>query len=339
MVSSGVVSSDSDELRQLESNYMSRIEELSSWKGDSHDNLVNKCSEFDSDMQQVAGQINSFASAVSLYENYKQVKDNYNSYASAYNQSISNKDNSLASQYANKMSECQSKMTEYANKINNALAAASSFIMEGAKIDTSPKISTTGGEFVAESSSGVFGHIVSSIDGKTHTIYNQMQISGWESNCNRAAAASIASAYASYNGEAVDIAKKSQNGIGYNSSVTNSYFSNFGLCATVNRVQGSYDGIKDDIVSTLSNGNYVMFDLSESNVRGASGQKWTSKRHWVSVLDIKKIGSGENDYAIFISDSGHGGSTADHGYGAGWYSLNEFSGQRIENFTTVSCKS
>ena len=79
-----------------------------------------------------------------------------------------------------------------------------------------------------------------------------------------------------------------------------------------------------------------MFDLSQPNVHGQSGQQWTSARHWVSVLDIKRTGEGENDYAIFVSDSGHGGSTADHGLGTGWYSIDEFSGQRIANFTTVS---
>ena len=28
--------------------------------------------------------------------------------------------------------------------------------------------------------------------------------------------------------------------------------------------------------------------------------------------------------------------TKDYGYGTGWYSLDEFSGQTIENFTTIS---
>ena len=152
---------------------------------------------------------------------------------------------------------------------------------------------------------------------------------------NRAAAASIASGFASYSGEAVDVAKSSSNGIGYNSDVTNKYFSNFGLTATVNRINGSYDSVKSDIVTNLNSGNYVMFDLSQPNVYGKSGQKWSSTRHWVSVLDIKRTGTGDNDYAIFVSDSGHGASTVDHGLGTGWYSLDEFSGQRIANFTTV----
>ena len=47
------------------------------------------------------------------------------------------------------------------------------------------------------------------------------------------------------------------------------------------------------------------------------------------------VKNGPNDYAIFISDSGHKGSATNHGLGAGWYSLDEFSGQKIANFTTV----
>lgn len=194
-------------------------------------------------------------------------------------------------------------------------------------------VSGTGGNFTTDTTYGVYGTMVSSIDGKKHTIYNQGQIAGWGSDCNRAAAASIASAYASYEGEAVDVAKPSPAGIGYISDVTNNYFSHFGLTASVNSIQGSYDTIKNDIVSNLSRGNYVMFDLSQPNVYGASGQKWTSSRHWLAILDIKKVG---NDYAIFVSDSGHGGSVADHGLGAGWYSLDEFSGKQIANFTVIS---
>ena len=51
------------------------------------------------------------------------------------------------------------------------------------------------------------------------------------------------------------------------------------------------------------------------------------------LLDIKKVG---NDYAVFVSDSGHRGSTKDYGYGTGWYSINEFTGQKIASYTVVS---
>ena len=193
-----------------------------------------------------------------------------------------------------------------------------------------------GGKFVIDSKKGMYGYIISSIDGKRHVVFRQSQISGWATNCNRAAAASIASAFTSNPWDAVNVAKKSRGGIGYNNKVTNNYFNQFGLSANVRHVNGSYDSIKNELVNTLKNGNYVMFDLSRSNVRGKSGQKWTSTRHWLSIIDIKKTGNGPNDYAIFVSDSGHKGSTTNHGLGTGWYSINEFSGQKIANFTTIT---
>ena len=336
MVSSGTVSADSSELSQVSNNYMSQLEGLSSsWKGSSHDNLVSRGSEFNSEMQKVTSQMNSFANAASLYEKYKELKDKARSSTDAAYKS-----------------ECESRMAEYASQIKSALSEASSFKLEARSItasasdtaaeDTSTDTTTTttttigsGGQFVADSSYGVYGHIQSSIDGLTHTIFRQSQIEGWARDCNRAAAASIASAYGGAN-QAVSVAKKSAGGIGYNQSVTNKYFNQFGLSANVTHVNGSYDSIKNDIVSNLSKGNYVMFDLSQPNVKGKSGQKWTSTRHWVSILDIKKTGNGPNDYAIFVSDSGHSGSTKDHGLGAGWYSLDEFSGKKIANFTTIS---
>lgn len=193
-----------------------------------------------------------------------------------------------------------------------------------------------GGVFVPDNSKGVYGSIVSSLDGKRHVVFRQSQIAGWGQNCNRAAAASIASAFTYNPWDAVNAANNISNGIGYKSQATDKYFSQFGLSATVKNVGGSYDSIKNNLISTLSRGSYAMFDLSEPNVKGQSGQEWTSTRHWLSVLDIKKTGNGPNDYAIFVSDSGHKGSTVDHGLGTGWYNINEFSGQRIQNYTTVT---
>lgn len=353
MVSSGTVTGHSNELEQNASNYMSQIEGLaSSWTGSSHDSIAEKCSEFHSQMKQVVSQLLSFADAVSLYEQYKEYKDRYQSASNSYNQLADTEENrSARSQYMSVMSECETKMKELAEKIRAALASAASFKMEAsassntttetqAETDTttdtqSTDANTKKGEFVSNPSKGVFGQITSSLDGKTHTIYNQTQIAGWSGDCNRAAASSIASGFTSNNTQAVDIAKQAPNGIGYKEDVTNQYFSNFGLQATVHRVNGNYDTVKGNIVSALQNGDYVMFDLANPTV-GKSGQRWTYKRHWVSVLDMKRTGDGPNDYAIFVSDSAHHGSDTDHGLGAGWYSIDEFSGKTIANYTTVS---
>ena len=358
MVNSGKVTSDASSLSSLMSTYKSTISELSSsWKGASYDGLVSKSDTFVSSYgDTIQKEMSAFANACSLYEEYKSAKSSLESARSNYNRAVADGDKASASRYNSEISEYSNKIESLKKEINSYLEQASSSKLEasalGGTTDTSTTstdlttnadlqnltISTTGGQFVANASRGIYGYIQSSIDGKVHTIYRQSQIDGWGKNCNRAAAASIASAYQSRKGEAVDIAKKSSGGIGYNESVTNKYFSNFGLTAKVKNVKGSYDSIKGNIVSNLQKGNYVMFDLSQPNVVGKSGQKWTSSRHWVSILDIKKTGNGANDYAIFVSDSGHGGSTVNHGLGTGWYSLDEFSGKKIENFTTISKK-
>ena len=367
MVSSGTVSSDSSQLDQYSSNYMSQLEGLSgTWKGPSHDGIMDKCGEFSAQMKQVSSQMQSFAEAVSLYEQYDQVNKDYHSYVDYYNSIRNSNDQSAINETKRKISECESKLQELAPKINAALSAASSFKLEAtatnANVDattgadtsttdaaanqtdtnaagvdavTGAAVSTKGGEFVDKRSNGVYGYITSSTDGKTYTVFKQSEISGWARDCNRAAASSIASGFTSPN-QAVSVAQQSANGLGYNSDVTNKYFNQFGLNANVRHIGGSYDTVKNDIINNLSNGNKVMFDLDRPNVHGQSGQKWSGSRHWLSVLDIKKTGNGPNDYAIFVSDSGHGGSTKDYGLGTGWYSINEFSGQKIANFTTVS---
>ena len=365
MVSSGTVLSNSHDLEQAAANYMSQIEELaSSWKGLSHDNLATKAEAFYLEMQEITGQLKAFAEAVDLYESYAKLKEQYLSVVNTYNNQVRySDDQSAISEYRRAISDYESKLKELEISIQDALArsgyskmdASSSSQASAVPADTSasaseiestpdtpevtetpsqPDVSKKGGEFVEDRSSGVYGYIESSSDGKMHTIYNQTQISGWAGDCNRAAAASIASAYGT-EGQALEEAKKSNDGLGYNSLVTQHYFSKFGLNSSVRKVNDSYDTVKEEIVSNLSQGNCVMFDLSQPTV-GQSGQRWTYKRHWVSVLDIKKTGDGPNDYAIFVSDSAHEGSTTDHGLGSGWYSIDEFDGKQIKNLTTIS---
>ena len=347
MVSAGTVAGHCSELSQSSTNYMSVIEGLGgSWTGPSHDSLVAKFTEFHSQMQLVINQMNAFEEAAALYAEYKEVKDKYTSAVSAYNQLENTEENqSLINQYLSIISECETKMKELAEKINALLGSIGSMNMDASSSSSESPTETdattlkgesrTGGEFISTPSQGIFGTITTGLDGTTHIVYNQTQIAGWSGDCNRAAASSIASGFASSDMQAVEIAKQSADGIGYKEDVTNAYFSNFGLQATVHKVNGKYDTVKNNIVSALQNGDYVMFDLSRPTV-GQSGQRWTYKRHWVSVLDIKRTGDGPNDYAIFVSDSAHHASEVDHGYGTGWYSIDEFSGQPIANYTTVS---
>ena len=198
------------------------------------------------------------------------------------------------------------------------------------------------GLFFTSNITGLYGKILSG-DGREYTIYNQGELdqtmSGWRGYCNRASAASIASGFATDGldpiAEANNVSKYNPN-IGYDQSATSDYFSRFGCTASVNKVNCSYDMVKDDIVSSLRSGKKVMFDFDESNVKktGASDQIWLSKRHWVAALDVKTVNG--KDY-IFISDSGHDGSTKDYyGVGEGWYSIDEFEGMHVANVTTIS---
>ena len=195
------------------------------------------------------------------------------------------------------------------------------------------------GKFVFSNASGVYGTIVSGLDGRTYKIYNQKEINGWGGFCNRAAAASIASGFINNGLDPLEEANKVSAynpNIGYNQEATSDYFKRFNCRAKVNKVNCPYDNVRSDIISALKNGDKVMFDFDESNSRktGASEQKWLSKRHWVAALDFKTVDG--KDY-IFISDSGHDGSTKDYyGLGEGWYSVDEFKGMHVANVTTIS---
>ena len=342
MVSSSSVASNTEDFNQISVNYMSRMDDLSSsWAGISHDSLLNQCSQFYAEMQQVTNQLSAFLEAVAHFEAYEEIKQTYHLNVDNYNNQVRFSNNQAAiNDYMGAIGEGEQKLRECATLIQDALARAASFKLsssyshgvagDGAAVNTA----TEAGVFVPDMTGETYGTIVSGVSGKEHTIYNQYK-EGWRKDCNRAAASSIASGYENYDGEAIEKAKESPDGLGYDSDVTKAYFSNFGLNATVNTVDGSYDSVRDDIISNLTSGNQVMFDLKSKNVVGESGQRWSFQRHWVSALDIKKTGDGPNDYAIYISDSAHGGSAADHGLGAGWYSINEFCGEEIMSFTTI----
>ena len=323
--------------------YIINISSLQSRKSDL-DSLKSKASniynEFaSSTLANLGGEISSLSQKLKTpMERFNNGYKNSSTWLDGYISEFQSLESNLASFSSNTLD----KPVMFSKKFTDIFKKATIPTLKTATTDASTVNDTqiaigSGGQFVAKNSKGVYGYIISSMDGKQHVVFRQSEIKGWATNCNRAAAASIASAFAKNPWDAVTSAKRG--GIGYNSKVTNDYFSKFGLTANVRRVNGSYDSIKNDLVNNLRKGNYVMFDLSQPNVRGKSGQKWTSTRHWLSILDIKKTGSGPNDYAIFVSDSGHKGSTINHGLGTGWYSINEFSGQRIANFTTIRKKS
>ena len=345
MISGSSVTSNSSDLNTAATNYKGKLEGLSSsWVGVSHDSLLKQTEVVDSEMQQVVTQMNSFGQACDDYIEYESKKKEKDAKQKLYDAAMEAKDSNAAQEYADAIAILNGEIEALKKSIEGHLADANKTKLSATTMSASESTPVSdqslnlgeGGEFVPVDAKGLYGYVVSSIDGKRHFVYRQSQISGWGQCCNRAAAASIASGFASYDGQAVDLAHEAKDGLGYKQDVTNNYFSQFGLSATVNRVNGSYNNIKSDLVNNLQNGNMVMFDLDKPGVRGQSGQLWSGTRHWLAVLDIKRTGSGPDDYAIFVSDSGHGGSTKDYGYGTGWYSINEFDGKKIANFTTIS---
>lgn len=78
MVSSGQVSGDRSSFLSALSDYDSKIGELEGiWKGDSYNNLTSKAKSFSSDFSSaISNQMNEFASACDLYENYISEKRN-----------------------------------------------------------------------------------------------------------------------------------------------------------------------------------------------------------------------------------------------------------------------
>ena len=345
MVNGSTVTGNSSELNRAITDYRGKLDGLSSsWTGVSHDSLLKQVGTVESEVKQVVSQMESFGQACDDYISYEAKKKEKDSEQAAYDSAMASNDSSSAKTHADRIAQLNAEIealkqtiTSHLSDANKTKLSATSMAVAEVVTDDSGQqyIVGEGGEFIPVDAKGVYGYIVTS-NGKTHVIYRQGQISGWARCCNRAAAASIASGFASYDGQAVDLAHAAKDGLGYKQGVTEAYFNQFGLSANVRHVSGKYDTVKQDIINNVSNGNYVMFDLDRPNVRGQSGQKWTSTRHWVAILDIKKVGNGPNDYAIFVSDSGHAGSTKDYGYGKGWYSIDEFTGHKIENFTTVS---
>ena len=345
MVNGSSVTTNSSELNTAATNYKGKLNGLaSSWVGVSHDSLLKQTEIVDSEIQQVVSQMNSFGQACDDYISYESKKKEKDNEQRLYDEAMAANDASAAQKHADRISVLNGEITALSQSITThlsdanktKLSATTMAATESTPISDQSLAPGEAGEFVPVDAKGLYGYVVSSIDGKRHYVYRQSQISGWGQCCNRAAAASIASGFASYDGQAVDLAHEAKDGLGYKQEVTNNYFSQFGLSATVNEVNGSYNKIKADLVNNLQNGNMVMFDLDKPGVRGQSGQLWSGTRHWLAVLDIKRTGNGPDDYAIFVSDSGHGGSTKDYGYGTGWYSINEFDGKKIAKFTTIS---
>ena len=202
-------------------------------------------------------------------------------------------------------------------------------------------VSGTPGEFVQDTSdSRIYGTYTNSA-GKTFTIYYQCAIYGpdlgryWTQECNRAAAASIVSAYADDIEEPIN--KANFGGIGYSDG--GAYFSKFGLTGVYHSAS-TFSGSEEDLITALLDGSYVMIHLKGTvgrGVFGASGNQWASARmamHWISFLDIQEI---NGEYAVFVADPGWGNTLrSSEGLDTGWWYMSEWEGLGMDGYSVVS---
>lgn len=134
MISGGTVRGDSSSLKSALSTYQSEIDGLNSnWKGPSYDNLITKADGFVTEYQDIMTQMESFASACDLYNDYKTAKQNYEISVNNYNQAVSNKDRSYISSFQNDINKYEKEMESLKSQIEAALSSASSLHLTATK--------------------------------------------------------------------------------------------------------------------------------------------------------------------------------------------------------------
>ncbi len=134
MVNSNTVTNDLNTLKNNLKNYQSEIESLnSSWKGISHDSLVAKAEEFQSEyLSTLEGEMTSLASACDLYEQYKSTKQLIEAERNKYNQAQSNNDANGMNTYASNINMHESTLSNLKSQIESYLETASSTILTAA---------------------------------------------------------------------------------------------------------------------------------------------------------------------------------------------------------------
>ena len=136
MVSGGQVRSDASSLSTYGSNYSSLVEGLSgSWKGNSYDQLNSQSQMVLSDfVTTIKGQMEAYATACDLYEDYINNKNNLSIAQGNYNQAVANKDASAANTFSSQISQFNSQMSTLRSQIESNLAAAGSSKLEATRI-------------------------------------------------------------------------------------------------------------------------------------------------------------------------------------------------------------
>ena len=133
MVSGGQVDNDYSGISSLFEKYNSTISELAgSWNGTSYDNLVSKSTAFSSDyIGNLNSQMNYFARACDLYNDYQTAKTNLNNAYSNYHSAVNNKDSNAINHYLSMISSYKSQIESLKGQIESNLSSASSYKLEG----------------------------------------------------------------------------------------------------------------------------------------------------------------------------------------------------------------
>lgn len=155
------------------------------------------------------------------------------------------------------------------------------------------KDSGTGGKVSKSDESSVKCYYTNA-KGKKFTILDQTKITDWGGRCNRAACAIIASGYTdktpsqlindmnnSYKGDILTVIPNDSH-----------YFGKYGLHVELHSSSKDYNYM-ESLKSQLKSGGYAMLwlkrtDGNSTTYIGKSGTQWTSKFHWIAVIDYKK---------------------------------------------------
>ena len=128
MVTSNTVRGDSSYLKTALNKYSSEVDALrDKWKGQSSDSLITKFEQFVAEYNNVIiNQMESFAVACDLYEQYQMYKQLLASAQSNYDNAVSAGDNEAAKRYSSSISEYRNKLSDLKTRIKSSLSQASS---------------------------------------------------------------------------------------------------------------------------------------------------------------------------------------------------------------------
>ena len=146
MVSSGQVTSDASSVTSNFSNYNSSVSGVAgSWQGPSFDSFNSQAASFVSEFQStIEGQLASFASAVSGYEQYQDLRGHLNTAKQNLATAQNAKDSANISKYSGQVSSYESQMNTLKGQIESDLASAKSTTLEATALNGGAAL----GEFI-----------------------------------------------------------------------------------------------------------------------------------------------------------------------------------------------